>query len=101
MFEGGSECAIPADPRCFPTTVTSVAAIRDKQGTKHNTSTAEYKVCAGVMNALKDKIVEAVYDELLEEINDAILGFRERPVANMFEYLVKRSEKIITLTNRK
>ena len=53
------------------------------------------------MNALKDKIVEAVYDELLEEINDAILGFRERPVANMFEYLVKRSEKIITLTNRK
>ena len=88
-------------PRCFPTTVTSVVAIRDKQRTKHNISPAEYIVCTGVMNALKDKIVEAVYDELLEEINDAILGFRERPVAKMFEHLVERSEKLITLTNRK
>lgn len=92
--EGGAEFDIPAHPGHYPDTVSSVAATRDKQVAKHKAKIAEYEVCAGVIGALKDKIVESVDEEWLEEINDEILGFQNKPVTEMFEHLVERAGEL-------
>ena len=94
VSEGGAEFDIPTHPGHYPDTVSSVAATRDKQFAKHKALIAEYEVCTGVVNAMKEKIVEAVDEEWLEEINDKILGFQNVPVTQMFEHLVERAGEL-------
>ena len=60
---GGAEFTIPAHPGYFPTTVSSVAGTRDKQFAAHKGKIIEYELCAGVINACKNKIKEAVNKE--------------------------------------
>lgn len=92
--EGGATFDIPAHPGHYPATVSSVAATRDKQVAKHKAKIAEYEVCAGVIIAVKEKMVEAVDEEWLEEIRDEILGFTNVTVTEMFEHLVERGSDV-------
>ena len=90
----GAEFDIPAHPGHFPDTVSNVAVTRDKQIAKHNAKIAEYEVCAGVVNSVKDKIIEAVDEEWLEEINDDVLGFQNQTVQEMIQHLQSRGGEI-------
>ena len=71
-----------------------MAATRDKQVTKHNAEIAKYKICAGVINAVKEKIAEAVDEEWLEEISDDILGFQNKTFQEMWKHLEDHWGKI-------
>ena len=92
--EGGAEFDIPSHPGHSPATVSSVAAARDKEFAAHKAKIAEYEVCAGVINACKEKIAEAVDEEWLEEISDDILGFQNKTVQEMLKHLEDRGGKI-------
>ena len=61
---------------------------------KHKALIAQYEVCVGVINVVKEKIVEAVDKEWLEEISDDILGFQNKTVQEMLQHLEDRGGKI-------
>ena len=55
----------------------------------------------GVINAVKDKIIESVDEEWLEEICDEILGFTNVTPLEMLQHLEDWGGTLITSTFKK
>ena len=87
ISEGGAKFDIPSHPGHYPTTVSSVAATRSKQEAAHKAKILQYDTCMGVINAVKDKIIESVDKEWLEEICNEILGFTNVTPLKMLQHL--------------
>ena len=49
----GAKFDIPTHLGHYPTTVSSMAATRNKQVAKHKEKIAQYEICTGVINACK------------------------------------------------
>ena len=87
ISQDGKKISIPEHPGHYPTTVSSIAATRAKQEAMLKAKIIEYKICTGVICAIKEKIVESVDSEWLEEKEDKILEFQNITIIEMLEHL--------------
>ena len=85
---------IPAHPGHYPASVSSNATTRSRQEAKHKALIAEYEVCTGVINGLKEKIKEAIDEEWLEEISDEVMEFQNVSILEMLDHLGARGGEI-------
>ena len=60
ISQGGAAFDIPTHPGAYPATVSADPAAGAREEVEHKAKIREYEVCAGVEQALKDKIVQAI-----------------------------------------
>ena len=90
ISHGGATFEVPTHPGAYPSTVSATAEARAREEAEHKAKIREFEIYAGVNNAIKDLIIEAVDEEWLEEIEDDVLGFTNVTVQAMIKHLEDR-----------
>jgi hypothetical protein len=77
LITAGVQSVNPANPGNYPAKVpgNAAAGVRVSAEAEHKEEVKEYKTFQGVVQAMKDIILEVVDHEYLLEIEDEILGF--------------------------
>ena len=90
VSDGGVSFTVPAHPGHYPASASDDPKIRAKEEAQHKGKLREFAECAGVLQVVKDFIVEAVDEEWLAEIEDELMGFEAKTPIEMLEHLEKR-----------
>ncbi len=89
LLKTGVAFVNPANPGTYPANVPNNAAkgLQARAESEHKELVKEYKTFQGVVQAIKDIILEAVDNKYLLEIEDKILGFLNQTLTNMLTHL--------------
>ena len=79
---------MPAHPGVYPTGVTN--ANKNRREAEHKELIKQYEVCSGVEQVLRDKILEAVEEAYVLELEDDIMGFMNVSPREILDHLCKR-----------
>lgn len=90
---GGLQFVVPAHPGVYPTTnITSKN--KSRREAEHKELIKEYEVCAGVEQVLREKILEAVDEAYVLELEDEIMGFMDVSPRKLLDHLRSRGGQV-------
>ena len=101
----GEQFIVPAHPGVYPTTnITSKT--KSRREAEHKELIKQYEVCAGVEQALREKILEAVDEAYVLEWEDEIMGFMDVSPRKLLDHLRSRGGQVdhndtVTLINER
>ena len=84
---GMTRYVAPMNPKAYPENPDSDAAKREKQVAEHKAKIAEYETHLGCESWARRKIVEAVDNEWLAELESETMGFNHRSPKEMLKHL--------------
>jgi len=88
----GTSFVIPAHPGVYPSGVTT--ANKSRREAEHKELIKQYEVCSGVEQVLREKILEAVDEAYVLELEDEIMGFMDVSPREMLNHLRKRGGEL-------
>ena len=92
ILTNGTQFVTPANPGIYPENIAGNAAnaVRSRAEALHKARIQEFEIYAGVEQALKDIILEAVDNDYMLEIEDEILGYLNQTPQQMINHLRSR-----------
>jgi hypothetical protein len=96
ILTNGTPFVTPANPGIYPANIAGNAAnaVRSREEALHKARNQEFKIYAGVEQALKDIILEAVNNDYMLEIEDKILGYLNQTPQQMITHLRNRGGQL-------
>ena len=96
ILTNGTQFVTPANPGIYPENIAGNAAnaVRSRAEALHKARIQEFEIYAGVEQALKDIILEAVDNDYMLEIEDEILGYLNQTPQQMINHLRSRGGQL-------
>ena len=84
---GMAKYVVPKNPKAYPENPDTDAAKREKQVAEHKAKIAQYETHLGCESWARRKIVAAIDDEWLAELESETMGFNHRSPKDMLKHL--------------
>jgi hypothetical protein len=82
----GETFVVPAHPGVYPT-INITSKNKSRREAEHKELIKQYEVCAGTEQALREKILEAVDEAYVLELEDDIMGFMNVSPRTLLDHL--------------
>lgn len=101
----GEQFVVPAHPGVYPTTNITKNNKAQREA-EHKELIKQYEVCAGVEQVLREKILEAVDEAYVLELEDEIMGYMDVSPRTLLDHLRSRGGQVdhndtVTLINER